>query len=164
MKEMESRIIYHIEKFIYYLLGGENENDREQRIYNKLLRLEGDKLEIWMNEKFKKYIIAKKYNFELMEDEFEGFYGPMIFRSWYYSHLYCESDELMNMEDIYGEFNEEYKNIISKIQNFQEKVVYYNQQLDWKMAIILDYIEMYIMTMNSSDLKTYIIKLVGPIK
>ena len=38
---MESRIIYHVEKYISYLFGGENDYDQEQRIYNKLLRLEG---------------------------------------------------------------------------------------------------------------------------
>ena len=53
---MESRIIYHIEKFIIYLFGENNENDTDQRIYNKLLQLEGEELESWVNEKLKKYI------------------------------------------------------------------------------------------------------------
>jgi len=53
---MESRIIYTIEKFIAFLFGEKNENDPEQKIYNKLLRLEGDELEFWMNEKVKGYI------------------------------------------------------------------------------------------------------------
>ena len=67
---MESRIINHIENFISYLLGENNENDREQRVYHKLLHLEGEKLEDWMNKKFKTYIIAKKYNFEFRGDNF----------------------------------------------------------------------------------------------
>jgi hypothetical protein len=133
---MESRIIYHIEKFISYLLGENNENDREQRVYAKLLQLEGEKLEDWMNEKFKKYIIAKKYNLELRGDNFEGIYGPLIFKNWYYSQVDCKRDKFMSIED------------------------YYDQKLYYEITIITDYMEMYIMSMSSSDLKKYIIQLI----
>jgi succinate dehydrogenase flavin-adding protein (antitoxin of CptAB toxin-antitoxin module) len=149
---MESRIISQIEQFISYLLGENNENDREQRVYHKLLRLEGDNLEGWMNEKFKNYIIAKKYNFEFRGDDFEGIYGQLIFKNWYYSQLDCKTDELMKMED--------YQIIIDKIQKFQKKFIHYHEKLDWKIAIITDYMEMYIMSMSSSDLKKYIIQLI----
>jgi hypothetical protein len=65
---MESRIIYHIDKFVAFLLGKENENDPEQRIYNKLLRLEGDELKTWINENLKKYIIfSGYYDFQWLE-------------------------------------------------------------------------------------------------
>jgi len=133
---MESRIIYHIEKFISYLLGENNENDREQRVYHKLFHLEGEELEVWMNEKFKKYIIAKKYNLELRGDNFEGIYGPLIFKNWYYSQVDCKKDEIISVED------------------------YYDQKLDYQINIITDYMEMYIMSMSSSDLKKYIIQLI----
>ena len=59
---MESRIVYHIEKFITYLFGEKNENDADQRIYNKLLQLEGEELETWINDKLKKYITYARKN------------------------------------------------------------------------------------------------------
>ena len=108
---MESKIIYHIEKFIFHLFGENNENDREQKIYNKLLRLEGDKLENWMNERLKKYITSKKYDFTFMGDMFEGIIAPSIFKNWYYSNLQDNSQQLMTFKEIFGEkvsFNEEY--------------------------------------------------------
>ena len=151
---MESRIINHIENFISYLLGENNENDREQRVYHKLLHLEGEKLEDWMNKKFKTYIIAKKYNFEFRGDNFEGIYSQLIFKHWYYSQHDCKRDKFMSIED--------YQFLIDKIQNYQNKIIYYDQNLDWQMNIITDYMEMYIMSMSSSDLKKYIIQLFEP--
>jgi hypothetical protein len=59
---MESRIICHIEKYISYLFGENNPNDPEQRIYHKLLQLEGDELEDWVNTKLKNYITYKEYS------------------------------------------------------------------------------------------------------
>jgi len=163
---MESRIIYHIEKFISHLLGEKNENDREQKIYNKLLRLEGDELENWMNEKLKPYIIPKKYDFAFMGgEEFEGILGPTIFKNWYY--FYLEYYQLMSFQEIFGEnhsFSEEYKIITEKIQEFQMEPVNYRYISNWEMAIMNDYLEMYIMTKSSDELKSYIIQLVEPIE
>jgi hypothetical protein len=56
---MESRIIYHIDKFVAFLFGENNKNDPEQRIYKKLLRLEGEELETWMNEKVKTILLLQ---------------------------------------------------------------------------------------------------------
>ena len=39
---MESRIICVIDKYISFLFGNRNEKDPEQKMYNKLLQLEGD--------------------------------------------------------------------------------------------------------------------------
>ena len=164
---MESRIIYHIDKFISFLFGKENYNDPEQRIYNKLLRLEGDELETWMNEKMKKYIIG---NYDYYEFQgFEGIYGPIIFKSWY--NVCNNTGEVMSMKKIFGEtryilikFKEEYKIIKDKIQTFKKKNVYYDIQLDWEFLILTDYLEMFIMTMSSENLKTYIIQLVNPVE
>jgi succinate dehydrogenase flavin-adding protein (antitoxin of CptAB toxin-antitoxin module) len=163
---MESKIIYNIEKFIAFLFGKENYNDPEQRIYNKLLRLEGEKLETWMNEKVKKYIIGNYYYYDFQR--FEGIYGPIIFKSWY--NIYNKTGEVMSMEEIYGEkryilikFKPEFIIIKDKIQTFKDKIVYYDISLDWEFLILTDYLEMYIMTMSSEDLKSYIIQLVDPV-
>ena len=104
---MESRIIYHIEKFIYFLFGENNGYDSEQRIYNKLLCLEGEELEDWTNDKFKKYIICAGNYFE-----FEENIDKSIFKLWYYIALsrYSKSSQiqLMKLDEIYNEYDSEY--------------------------------------------------------
>ena len=168
---MESRIIYQIKKFVSYLFGEKNVNDPEQRIYNKLLRLEGEELETWMNTKLKKYIIAKHYLFELKGDAFEGIVGPTSFKDWYCYNISNKTEEVMKMEEIYGGilyisvyFTKEYKNIRDKIQIFKKRFIYYDMDTDWRLDTITDYIEMFIMTMTSEDLKNFIIQQVDQIE
>ena len=163
---MESRIIYHIEKYIAYLFGNNNENDPEQIIYNKLLRLDGDELEDWMNINLKKYITGNNCLFE-----FEGIDYRTSFKDWYVYNIRNNPEEVMRMEEIYGNilyisvyFTTEYKNLKNKIQNFKKRFVYYDIDSNWRLDTITDYLEMYIMTMNSSDLKYYIIQKVDPIE
>jgi hypothetical protein len=69
---MEQKFIYHIDKFVAFLFGKENVNDPEQKIYNKLLKLEGEELEDWMNTKVKKYITFTGYLCDFQGDDFEG--------------------------------------------------------------------------------------------
>ena len=168
---MESRIIYHIEKYISYLFGENNVNDTEQRIYNKLLRLEGEELETWMNAKLKKYITGKDYFFEFEGENFEGIDGPTSFKDWYVYNIRNKTEEVMRMEEIYGKilytsvcFTKEYKCIKDKIQNFKKRFIFYDMETDWRLDTIKDYIEMYIMSMTSSDLKSYIIQQVDPVE
>ena len=168
---MESKIIYNIEKFITFLFGENNMNDADQRIYNKLLRLEGEELENWMNEKVKKYITGTDYYFEFKGDKFEGIHGSILFKTWHMNNIYDKTGEVMTMKEIFGEksytlisFNKEYKIIKDKIQNFKKEKVYYDLQLDWGMLIFMDYFIMYIMSMSSEDLKSYIIQLVDPLE
>ena len=166
---MESKIIYNIEKFIIYLFGKNNYNDSEQRIYNKLLCLKGDELECWMNEKVKKYITGTDYYYEFKGDKFEGIHGSILFKTWHMNNIYDKTGEVMTMKEIFGEksytlisFNKEYKIIKDKIQNFKKEKVYYDLQLNWGMLIFMDYFIMYIMSMSSEDLKSYIIQLMDP--
>lgn len=164
---MESRIIYHIDKFIAFLFGKENYNDPEQRIYNKLLRLEGDELETWINTKIKNYIIGKGKFFEFKG--FEGIYGSVLFNTWYLNNN--NNKKVMTMNEIFGEkryilikFKPEFIIIKDKIQTFKEKDVYYDIPLDWESLIFMDYFIMYIMSMSSEDLKSYIIQQVDPVE
>jgi hypothetical protein len=166
---MESKIIYNIEKFIAFLFGKNNYNDPEQRIYNKLLRLEGDELEIWMNEKVKKYITGTDYYYEFKGDKFEGIEGCILFKTWHMDNIYNKNGEVMTMKEIFEEksytlirFKKEYKIIKNKIQTFKKEKVYYDLELYWGMLIFMDYFTMYIMSMSSEDLKAYIIQLVDP--
>ena len=168
---MESRIIYNINKFIAFLFGEKNKNDPEQIIYNKLLRLEGEELEDWMNAKIKKYITGKGYQYDFQGVEFEGIEGRFTFQDWYWFNIYNGTGEAMSQDEIYGEqilkplsLKEEYKIIVDKIQIIKNYTVYYIQEVDWAMAICIDYLEMYIMTMNSENLKEYIIQQVNRFK
>ena len=168
---MESRIIYHIDKFISFLFGKENYNDPEQRIYNKLLRLEGEELEDWMNSKVKKYITGKDYFFKFQGDEFEGIDGPILFKNWYWNNIFEGTGKALSHHEIYGnhlyisiDLNEEFKIIKNKIQNFKEKFVYYERERKWGYIIFMDYLEMFIMTMSTDELKSYIIQQVDPVE
>ena len=169
---MESRIISQIDKFIAYLFGENNCNDPEQRIYNKLLRLEGNELEDWTNKKIKRYITGTGYFFEFKEEKFEGIYGSIRFKEWYLNNIYNKTGEVMSMEEIIGKnryiliskFKEEYKIIKDKIQTFKKQDNYYDLKIDWETIVFIDYMEMFIMTMSSEELKSYIIQLVEPIE
>ena len=166
---MESRIVYHIDKFVAFLFGENNENDEEQRIYNKLLRLEGDELEAWTNEKLKNYIIFAGYFCDFQGDEFEGIDGPIRFEMWYTIYSLKENSELMHYVEIYdrsdSEYTRELQNITLKLHNFQQRNSRnYARDLDWKLHILTDYMEMFILTMSTDDLKAYIIQQVDPVE
>ena len=155
---MESKIQYHVDKFVAFLFGKENENDPEQIIYNRFLHLEGDELEVWMNEKLKKYITGKGYPFE-----FEGFARPFRFVTWYDIHSLKENSDLMFYQEIYDRSDPNYtrdiQNIILKLHDFQKQNSRnYEYDLHWRIHILTDYMEMFIMTMTSNDLKSYIIQ------
>jgi hypothetical protein len=166
---MESKIQYHVDKFVAFLFGKENENDLEQRIYNKLLWLEGEQLELWTNEKLKSYIIFAGYFCDFQGDEFEGIDGPIRFEMWYTIHSLKENSELMRYDEIYdrsdSEYTRELRDITLKLHNFQQPIIRnYDRDLDWKLHIMTDYMEMFIMSMSTEDLKSYIIQQVDPVE
>jgi hypothetical protein len=179
MKQMESRIVYHIDKYIAFLFGEKNENDLRQRIYNKLFQLECEELENFMNAKVKPYILGKYYlfnfwgdNFDEFEREnFEGNNGPASFKDWYSYNIINKTGEVMDLEEIYGGilyisvyFTKEYKILKNKIQTFKNRFIYYDVDTDWRLDTITDYIEMFIMTMSSEVLKEYIIRQVDTVQ
>ena len=166
---MESRIIYHIDKFVAFLFGKKNKNDKQQRIYNKLLRLEEQELENWVNKKLKNYITFTKYVFDFQGNEFEGIDGPTRFELWYTINYLKKNSELMRYDEIYDRTNPEHvrelHSIKLKLHQFQSpNTLNYDRDLDWKVHIMTDYLEMYIMTMTSADLKSYIIQQVDPVE
>jgi len=162
---MESRIVYHMEKFVAFLFGEKNENDPEQKIYNKLIQLEGDELETWINTKVKKYITGRDVGLnELSGENFEGIDGPIRFKTWYKFHLDCESDEVMCIKEIYGVFGEEYLVMKQKLQKYQIDALKYVRRLTCELDFIINYIEMLIMETNYDVLKAFIIQQVEPIE
>jgi len=166
---MENKIQYHIDKFVAFLFGEKNEYDSEQRIYNKLLRLEGDELEVWMNEKVKKYINFIGFYCEFQGDEFEGIGGPFRFETWYNIHSMIENSELMLYQEIYdssdSEYTHELQEIKLKLHNFQEQNSRnYDRDLHWRLHILTDYMEMFILSMSTEELKSYIIQQVEPVE
>ena len=116
---MESRIIYHVEKFVAFLFGGENPYDTEQRIYNKLLRLDGEELEVWMNEILKKYITGRVTYEDFRGDKLEEIDGHIKFKTWYQYHIGIESTDVMCVEEIYGENLEEYRELKSTMPKYK---------------------------------------------
>jgi len=162
---MESRIVYHMEKFVAFLFGEQNDNDSEQKIYNKLLRLEGEELETWINTKIKKYITGKDVGYnEFSGDNFEGIYGPITFKTWYKFHLDCDSDEVMCIREIYGQFGEDYDELREKMINYQMRALRYVRRMTCELDFITNYIEMLIMETNYDVLKAFIIQQVEPIE
>ena len=158
---MESRIINHIDKYITFLFGGENHYDREQRIYNKLLRLEGHDLEVWVDTKLKRFINGEMSQEEFDDNQFEGVPGLIFFVSWYYYKFDPDSGDLMSLNEIFGG-NEEYQLIKDKIQNFYEKFIdYKNSKFNWRIVFMMDYLKMYIQSMTPEELKSHIIQCVG---
>ena len=164
---MESRIISHLDKYITFLFGGENHYDREQKLYKKLLRLEGRDLDEWMNTKLKRFITGDVYQeeFEGRSNEFEGVVGLIYFASWYYFNFDPdEYGDLMSLDEIFGfgfgEAADEYLLIKEKVQNFQEKILDYDMK-KWKIVFMTDYLKMYIHSMGSEELKSHIIQLCG---
>jgi hypothetical protein len=166
---METKIQYLVDNFVAFLFGETNDNDLEQRIYNKLLRLEGEELEAWVNEKIKNYITFTGYYCEFQGNEFEGIDGPTRFEMWYTLNSLRENSKLMHYVDLYDRSDPEYTRdlqaITLKLHNFQQPIIRnYDRDLDWRLHIITDYMEMFIMTMTSEDLKSYIIQQVNPVE
>ena len=166
---METKIQYHVDKFVAFLFGRENENDPGQIIYNRLLRLEGDELETWMNEKVKKYINFIGFYCEFQGVEFEGIAGPFRFETWYNIHSLREGGDLMLYQEIYDHSDPNYirelQDIILKLHDFQQQNSRnYDRDLHWRIHILTDYMEMFILSMSTEDLKSYIIQQVDPVE
>jgi len=163
---MESRIIYHIEKYIAFLFGEENPYDDEQRIYKKLLRLDGQELETWMNEILKKYIIGNIDYEDFRGDKLEEIYGHIKFKTWYLYHISIDSTDVMCLEEIYGENIEEYRELKYNVLHYEHRPFPYlavNKEMS-KIEFVEKYMEMYITEKSSDELKSYIIQLVDPIE
>ncbi len=159
---MESRIISHVDKYITFLFGGENHYDREQKLYKKLLRLEGEELDVWMNTKLKRFISGDTYQEEFDRNEFEGVVGLIYFVSWYYYKFDPDYGDLMSMDEIFGLEFDEYLLIKEKIQNYQEKIIDYESiKCNWRNVFMADYLKMYVYSMSSEELKSHIIQLCG---
>ena len=161
LNQIETHYIDHFKKFISFLFGNKNENDPEQRIYNKLLQLEGEELEDWVNTKLKNYITGEgDYLDDFIGENFEGIQGRIIFSTWYYWHNEPE-DELLSLDDIYGDYEEE------QLDDIKEKISQYFDLTDggignyWKMDLMEDYLEMCINRMTSVELKNCIKKLIN---
>jgi hypothetical protein len=166
---METKIQYHVDKFVAFLFGKENDKDPEQKIYNKLLLLERDELEDWINEKVKPYITFTGFYCDFHGENFEEIGGPTLFKKWYNLHSIKEPSELMKYDEIFDRSNPDYRvelyTIKLKLRKFQKPLTTnYDMDLDWKVHIMRDYMKMFIMTMTAEELKYYIIQQVETIE
>jgi hypothetical protein len=164
LNQIETRYIYHFDKYISFLFGNRNENDPEQRIYNKLIKLEGEELDDWINKKIKGYITGCSYHYldDFIGENFEGIKGRILFSAWYYSPINWPNNELLWLDDIYGNYEE------SEIDEIKEKLFQHLQPTDrnyltsWKMNLMMDYLKMYINSMTSVELVNYIKEMIDP--
>jgi hypothetical protein len=167
LNQIETHYIHHFDKFISFLFGNRNENDPEQRIYNKLLQLEGEELDEWINQKIKGYITGGCHHYldDFIGENFEEIKGRILFSAWYYSPINWHNgpeNELIWLDDIYDRYEEEQLVVV------KEKLFQHFQLTDrdyfgsWKMDLMVDYLEMYINTMTSVELKNYIKEIIDP--
>jgi hypothetical protein len=157
---MESRIICVIDKYISFLFGNRNEKDPEQKMYNKLLQLEGEELEDWVNTKLKNYIIVAGYACSYEGDDFEGIGGATIMDTWYHNEILQDIDDILRFDEIYSDNKEELQIIKEKLYIFYRgQPREYIRNLNWRMDIISDYKDLYIMNMSTIELKSYIIQI-----
>jgi hypothetical protein len=153
---MESRIIYHVEKFVAFLFGGENPYDTEQRIYDKLLRLDGEELEVWMNDILKRYITGQVTYHDFQGDKLEEIDGQIKFKKWYKYKISIDSTDVMRVEEIWND--EEYRQLKSTMPKYRHR-----NPFD-EIEFMESYLEIYIMGKSSDELKSTIIQLVDPVE
>ena len=166
MNQIENQYIHNFEKFIAFLFGEKNPNDPEQRIYHKLLQLEGEELEKWTNEKLKDYITGQGDHNAFVGDEFEGIKSRILICQWYCSPIHWRETEnqIFWLDDIYDDKSEnEINKVKTKLYQFQGLIEreYFGC---WKMIMMEDYLEMFIANMNPNYLKEYIISIVDPVE
>ena len=166
MNQIEIQYIHHFDKFIAFLFGEKNVNDPEQKIYNKLLELEGEELEGWTREKLKYYITGEGDHNAFSGEEFEGIKRRILFTQWYYSPMTWNEPEqhLIWLDDFYDDKTEEEINQVrNKIYRYQGLIVR-EYSGSWKMEMMTDYLEMYIANMRADCLKEYIKQIMDPVE
>ena len=166
MNQIEIQYIHNFEKFIAFLFGEKNGNDPEQRIYHKLLQLEGEELETWTNEKLKDYITGQGDHNAFVGDEFEGIKSRILICQWYCSPIHWRETEnkLFDVDDICNSKNEdEINEVKTKLYQFQGLIEreYFGC---WKIIMMEDYLEMFIANMAPNYLKEYIQSIVDPVE
>ena len=120
--------------------------------------MDGEELELWMNEILKKYITGQVTYQDFRGDKLEEIDGQIKFKSWYQYHIGIESTDVMCVEEIYGENLEEYRELKSTIPKYQHR------NPSSQIEFIESYLEIYIMGKSSDELKSYIIQLVDPVE
>jgi succinate dehydrogenase flavin-adding protein (antitoxin of CptAB toxin-antitoxin module) len=117
-------------------------NDKKKIIYSKLIELEGEELEDWVNKKFKGYVSG---------------YG------------YKEDEKIINRLQIYEFMSINYDKLFTNCREFleiQSKMEGYDMdKFGFEFNCILNsYCYMYIDKMEATDLKEYIINLIDPVE
>ena len=167
MNQIEIQYIRHFDKFIAFLLGEKNVNDPEKKIYNKLLELEGDELEHWVQEKLKYYITCEGDHNAFAREEFEGIKRRIFFTQWYYYSPIAwneQEHQMIWLDDLYDDKTEEEINQVrNKIYRYQGLIVREYSGC-WKMEMMTDYLEMYIANMGADYLKEYIKQIMDPVE
>jgi len=138
--QTEMKLIEVIDKFIIYMLS---DNDEEKIIYAKLIELEGEELEDWVNDRLKQYLVCE--------------FG------------YEEGDIYVDSTKIHRCISVEYDSIFTNCREFLEIQVqlesYDMDRFQFSYEDIINcYCYMYIDEMSATELKQYIINLLDPVE
>ena len=138
--QTEMKLIEVIDKFIIYMLS---DNDEEKIIYAKLIELEGEELEDWVNDRLKQYLVCE--------------FG------------YEEGDIYVDSTKIHRCISVEYDSIFTNCREFLEIQVklesYDMDKFQFSYEDIINcYCYMYIDEMSATELKQYIINLLDPVE
>jgi hypothetical protein len=138
--QTEMKLIEVIDKFIIYMLS---DNDEEKIIYAKLIELEGEELEDWVNDRLKQYLVCE--------------FG------------YEEGDIYVDSTKIHRCISVEYDSIFTNCREFLEIQVqlesYDMDRFQFSYEDIINcYCYMYIDKMSATELKEYIINLLDPVE
>jgi hypothetical protein len=138
--QTKMKLIEVIDKFIIYMLS---DNDEEKIIYAKLIELEGEELEDWVNDRLKQYLVCE-FGYE------EG-------------DIYVDSTKFHRCISV------EYDSIFTNCREFLEIQVqlesYDMDRFQFSYEDIINcYCYMYIDEMSATELKEYIINLLDPVE
>ena len=138
--QTQMKLIEVIDKFIIYMLS---DNDEEKIIYAKLIELEGEELEDWVNDRLKQYLVCE--------------FG------------YEEGDIYVDSTKIHRCISVEYDSIFTNCREFLEIQVqlesYDMDRFQFSYEDIINcYCYMYIDEMSATELKQYIINLLDPVE
>jgi hypothetical protein len=155
--QTEMKIIEVINEFIIYML---TENDKEKVIYSKLIELEDEELQEWVNEKLKGYL-TDGWGYGIEEEE-EDIVEPYEFTDWFNDN---QKDEYSIFEDCFDLMNIQRKLIDFYDENIHSNFLKnYGEYKEWVNKILQDFYYMIIWKMYSIELKEYIINLLDPVE
>jgi hypothetical protein len=151
---MEAKMLNTIEQYISFAFA----NEPTQNIYAHLLSLEGQEL---INFAML-FISGDLLLFTNTNPQMD-----ICFESWYYDSIRLEEnkEKLVSLYELF-EMNPEFNIIVKKLNDFLVKKGNHSKdyRITWKIELLTDYMDMHLASLNSNELREYIISLVDSIE